>query len=1342
MKKTILKICFCFLLFLTLNQSKAQEIIVGYSDLFSINTQLTQITPITGYSSLFAINTILSQVSPITGYSDLFTINTLLAQITPIVAYSDLFYLNTTFGDLIVGYSGLFPINTVTATIYGTIANSMNGQPLEGAVVKTLQYESMPSAADGSYNLYVPYGYGYELTILAENFETAYVGGIHVPQNSPDNEVNISLVPVPIIHSLVTIDPNPNPVISSVQQGGTLHRYYRVVNNNTGSGLPQVPVHVTGANFSKTFSSNEKGIVDIAINSNQVGNGQIGQPATFTIESMAGIPLPEPVSFNCSVIKQEYGKYWDSYTFGKIGLSFVEVSGKKGSSLMLFGNDPANAHAESFLLRRQAEGTVGAEFSVGVELGVQCDNVVAGGEATAGIGGNVSVKTEDFYHFNRGNSSTDYEALGRYILATDGMFDFLDQTLYALLLLGEIHFQNQYNLLLAYEGDRKAIEVGVYGMASSGIGIGAVNVLGVGVSGQLGAEAKVGLDFVNNQIDAERETAIEFSGKFATTGQAGLNFGMSLEDPVNGELSANVTIHNKEFERGIRFAVVRDVTQGNLPIKEVKFTLLKRNVKNKSGWQEEMTYFMSGTDLINAIENISSINLIYQLVNLPGGSVMEVASNVFIEIVEAIFNTAYYLQADDQGQASINFVKERVDIENSGSFEVKIKAGLLFSGLSAEIGGGVGFEQGSFYTKEKGKWVWGKHFVLEENNGIGPFSDSYEKYMQDIVDDLPNWFKQLLGFVDWITFWNKDATLFYVGDAGSYLEIDPAAIPPTLDSISCTSWSWYGSAPSKKLNDLSDNNKQIVTDFKKKAEKSFEMEYGIGGFYQFEPYDTQLLDTCWLTIVYDQSDVGDHDESSLAMYWEDKKNRQWVHIGGIVDSVNNTVTAPITHLALFTLAPELPYGTFGMNAVPDSIYSDSISVSVITSDTIFYNNLLPVTDGELFTVTTTYGEIITPDADTTLAGIQIEAVDNKITFELKSATVSGEAIVTAQSTRGSANGRVEVIFFDTIPPTPPVIDNILAGDKTVDLTWFPNAEPDIAGYVLYYDTDTIMPLNGIHTVYGEPSPINLGVITTRKVTGLFNDSTYYFAVSAIDVSGNESPLSAFVSATPGGKFIALNVFLEGPFNGIDEMNTDLNNAYLISLTQPFNTAPWYYSGNESVLAIPNSDVVDWVLVEFRETAGDSSTATPGTKIGRQAGFILRNGSIVSRNGSSPLEFNYAVNYNLYVVIYHRNHLPVMSAVPVVKTDNLYLYDFTTGAGQAYGCSDAQKEIKPDLWGMIAGDVNADGIINLTDKSPEWEIMAGEAGYQSADVNLDGEVNNIDKDDFILPNLGKEGMLPE
>jgi hypothetical protein len=62
--------------------------------------------------------------------------------------------------------------------------------------------------------------------------------------------------------------------------------------------------------------------------------------------------------------------------------------------------------------------------------------------------------------------------------------------------------------------------------------------------------------------------------------------------------------------------------------------------------------------------------------------------------------------------------------------------------------------------------------------------------------------------------------------------------------------------------------------------------------------------------------------------------------------------------------------------------------------------------------------------------------------------------------------------------------------------------------------------------------------------------------------------------------------------------------------------------------------------------------------------------------------------------------------------------------------------------MFAGDANADGLVDLSDKSSYWEPNAGTPGYLSSDLNLDSQVNNQDKDDMWVPNLGKASQVPQ
>lgn len=224
-----------------------------------------------------------------------------------------------------------------------------------------------------------------------------------------------------------------------------------------------------------------------------------------------------------------------------------------------------------------------------------------------------------------------------------------------------------------------------------------------------------------------------------------------------------------------------------------------------------------------------------------------------------------------------------------------------------------------------------------------------------------------------------------------------------------------------------------------------------------------------------------------------------------------------------------------------------------------------------------------------------------------------------------------------------------------------------------------------------------------------------------------------------GYKVDLKVFLEGPFN-VSAMTTNLNSSGYVPLSQPFNTAPWNYNGSESVAAIPNTNVVDWILIELRD-ATDAASATSATMIARQACFLLSDGTVVSTDGSSMPEFTEQINDNLFVVIWHRNHLAIMSAFPLTEAGGVYAYDYSSGADQVYGNILGHEELAPGIWGMVGGDGNSDGNVNNLDKVDVWTVDAGLSGYLYGDFNMDGQCNNQDKVEVWGPNGGAGTQIP-
>jgi len=223
-------------------------------------------------------------------------------------------------------------------------------------------------------------------------------------------------------------------------------------------------------------------------------------------------------------------------------------------------------------------------------------------------------------------------------------------------------------------------------------------------------------------------------------------------------------------------------------------------------------------------------------------------------------------------------------------------------------------------------------------------------------------------------------------------------------------------------------------------------------------------------------------------------------------------------------------------------------------------------------------------------------------------------------------------------------------------------------------------------------------------------------------------------------YLDLTVFLEGCFEGT-EMSNDLNLAGFLPLSQPFNSEPWNYSGTESVAAIPNSEVVDWVLIEIRDTT-DAASALLVTRVERAAGFLLKNGSVTGTDGISNLMFTQTISDSIFVVVWHRNHLGIISSNPVTEAGGVYAYDFSTSADKAFGSVLAQKDLGGGIFGMISGDSDANGVVNENDKAINWSGETGNTGYLSSDIDLNGQADNPDKNDLWLLNQSAECQVPE
>jgi hypothetical protein len=329
---------------------------------------------------------------------------------------------------------------------------------------------------------------------------------------------------------------------------------------------------------------------------------------------------------------------------------------------------------------------------------------------------------------------------------------------------------------------------------------------------------------------------------------------------------------------------------------------------------------------------------------------------------------------------------------------------------------------------------------------------------------------------------------------------------------------------------------------------------------------------------------------------------------------------------------------------------------------------------------------------------------------------------------------------------------------------------------IFYDP-AVMTFNGITNVVAEGSgtlangmtnPPRVGIVWSANTNGVDFPNGKYLDMQFSFIGGASTMIFSpaceiadwdaeiltvtYVNGMVSAPAVTFNltVFLEGAYipasNGT--MRTDLKNASVLPASQPYgpglpyygNPNPvWYYTGTENTANLP-ANAVDWVIVELRDAA-TAAQANSSTVIARKACLLMSNGSIRESDGTTIPYFFTSFSQGAFVVIWHRNHLGIMNATPIGGFGNSYVYNFSTGSGQVYGGASGYKQLDSNVWGMVAGNINADNQITLSDKSAGWTGDAAKKAYLGADANLNVQVNNPDKNDYILTNLGKVSSVP-
>lgn len=239
------------------------------------------------------------------------------------------------------------------------------------------------------------------------------------------------------------------------------------------------------------------------------------------------------------------------------------------------------------------------------------------------------------------------------------------------------------------------------------------------------------------------------------------------------------------------------------------------------------------------------------------------------------------------------------------------------------------------------------------------------------------------------------------------------------------------------------------------------------------PDSTQFSEPVSLTIRYDPGRISsDEEEDRITVYRLDSGIREEITTSS-VDTANDLVTARIDHFSRYAAG-------FPMEGLSVTVSPDSVTLGPDESTQL---------------------EAIVRDAD----GDEVDRTVAWSSSDASVATIDEDGTVTAQSegeaTLTASSGDASDSAVVTVTPR----------SRRVTLEWSAPSEDqdggaldDLAGYRVYYSTST--PVDETSATV-----VEVGDTTRVTVEGLDPD-IYHFAVSAVDTAGNESPLSAEVTA--------------------------------------------------------------------------------------------------------------------------------------------------------------------------------------------------------------------------------------
>lgn len=301
-------------------------------------------------------------------------------------------------------------------------------------------------------------------------------------------------------------------------------------------------------------------------------------------------------------------------------------------------------------------------------------------------------------------------------------------------------------------------------------------------------------------------------------------------------------------------------------------------------------------------------------------------------------------------------------------------------------------------------------------------------------------------------------------------------------------------------------------------------------------------------------------------------------------------------------------------------------------------------------------------------------------------------------------------------------DAITSIDNQALLVWTDFRGGNYGSYVGFFPDYAMLVLPASDTLLSsnDSTTISLMIPSVKLYSSTV---TFSYTVSPTPASGNIIPVY------PNGNVIS--AFPDTLEMRIKTIGSVTPGSYTVTITGTGPNGTPVHKRNLNLLVVPNVRTLNLTaLIEGMYNGSTTVSDTMTVELRNNVSpftLVETRKPVMNTSGFGSASFSSAADgLPYFIVLKHRNALETWSGTPQQFTGGSLSYDFTTDSAKAFGFNMVKKGTK---WCIYSGDINRDGVVDLSDVvAVDIDNINFASGYRATDISGD---NIIDLSDVVV-----------